>query len=967
MLAPDKVIKRTGGVVRFDKARITDAIMKAASSLGGTDGIRAEELSDTVSGILVEKFGNTPPKIEDIQNTVEKVLIEAGHAATAKAYILYRNERDSLRKKTKVRRTVKKKTNTTDAHLLVESDTHSEYAEWDKSAIRDTLVKETDISAKEAREIAAIVEKRVLQSGVSKIGTSLIRELINNELFERGKRLALSNQSSYGISKTDLENLIFSKSQENSNITANNPEAINFSLAETVLKKYALDHVFSRDVAEAHKTGAVHIHDLGHPTRYYSYADNSVVSIFLFDNNIPTTRKVCMSDLWRDTKADVISVDGMEIKLVEGLLVGDIHGVTKIAKVMRHKNTQKMLEVVVGSASVTVTADHPFIVFPNSNCLESEATTVPTQNLLVGQYAAISIHKDVDQKNNDGMSSTALKFQHVPCGYSASQVVSVKEVEYRNEYVYDITTESSTFICNDIYVHNCSGHSIEYIKKYGLKLGNLDTSSAPAKYARVLTGHINTFLASIQAYYAGALGLGAVNVLYAPYLEGLSDTEIYQEAQNLIFSCAQNAFSKGGQVAFSDHNVHFGVPPHLKNVKAIGPGGIYTGKTYADYEDLSNKFLRCMLQVWDEGDMYGHMMAFPKADIHINEDTFSNPEHNKLFKYACEIASRNGLPYFVFDRDGVSISMCCRLKSKVPQDVLDRPEMQNFCGFQNVTINLPQCAYKAGKGNFKELLSEIDKAIDICIQAHLQKKNYVAQLMTAPNLPLWEMGKPSCNGVPYVDLNKATYIVGLIGLNECMQYMVGKELHEGDSVVRKGLNVVSHMYYALKEYGNKYGLNFTLEESPAESASRRFSRVDLKNFPESADYIRGNIKNDDTHYTNSIHLRADAPVDLITRIKTQAKFHNLIESGAIIHAFVGENRPSAKSIEKLVELTWRKTNAAQITISPEFTICKKCHKMIPGMQVRCGSCGAENISSVKRVANNKNGTWNLDRIKQLKE
>ena len=53
----------------------------------------------------------------------------------------------------------------------------------------------------------------------------------------------------------------------------------------------------------------------------------------------------------------------------------------------------------------------------------------------------------------------------------------------------------------------CSSHSLEYIKKYGLRLGNLDTASAPAKHARTLTGHLNTFLASLQAYYAGALGL----------------------------------------------------------------------------------------------------------------------------------------------------------------------------------------------------------------------------------------------------------------------------------------------------------------------------------------------------------------------------------------------------------------------------------------------------------------------------
>ncbi len=57
----------------------------------------------------------------------------------------------------------------------------------------------------------------------------------------------------------------------------------------------------------------------------------------------------------------------------------------------------------------------------------------------------------------------------------------------------------------------------------------------------------------------------------------------------------------------------------------------------------------------------------------------------------------------------------------------------------------------------------------------------------------------------------------------------------------------------------------------------------------------------------------------------QAKFHVLIESGAIIHAFVGEERPPAESILALVRKTFENTKAAQLTICPEFTICNDCH------------------------------------------
>ena len=91
-----RIKKRDGSVVGFDQSKITAAIWKAARSVGGKDKSHAQILSDKVVQEL-EKL-NTTPSVEQIQDTVEKVLIEAGHAATAKAYILYRQQRSELRK-----------------------------------------------------------------------------------------------------------------------------------------------------------------------------------------------------------------------------------------------------------------------------------------------------------------------------------------------------------------------------------------------------------------------------------------------------------------------------------------------------------------------------------------------------------------------------------------------------------------------------------------------------------------------------------------------------------------------------------------------------------------------------------------------------------------------------------------------------------------------------------------------------
>jgi len=94
-----QVVKRTGAVVPFRKERITNAIYRAAVAVGGRDRSIAEGLADQVVAMLEE---TTPPDhiptVEEIQDVVEKVLIENGRARTAKAYILYRDERARQRK-----------------------------------------------------------------------------------------------------------------------------------------------------------------------------------------------------------------------------------------------------------------------------------------------------------------------------------------------------------------------------------------------------------------------------------------------------------------------------------------------------------------------------------------------------------------------------------------------------------------------------------------------------------------------------------------------------------------------------------------------------------------------------------------------------------------------------------------------------------------------------------------------------
>ncbi len=93
------IIKRTGELVSFDPEKITLAIYRSAAAVGGHNRELSENLTNQVIEIINVAYSEKMlPTVESIQNIVEKILIENGHAKTAKAYIIYRAQRNEMRK-----------------------------------------------------------------------------------------------------------------------------------------------------------------------------------------------------------------------------------------------------------------------------------------------------------------------------------------------------------------------------------------------------------------------------------------------------------------------------------------------------------------------------------------------------------------------------------------------------------------------------------------------------------------------------------------------------------------------------------------------------------------------------------------------------------------------------------------------------------------------------------------------------
>jgi ribonucleoside-triphosphate reductase len=492
--------------------------------------------------------------------------------------------------------------------------------------------------------------------------------------------------------------------------------------------------------------------------------------------------------------------------------------------------------------------------------------------------------------------------------------------------------------CGDFHLHDlgmidrpyCSGNSLEYIKKFGLNLPNALSIAKPAKHPEVLIGQMIKFSAALQGTFAGAIGWDAVNLFLAPYLVGIDDKRLEQLAQILIFEYAQQAVARGGQSIFSDLNIYWEVPKHFADVPAIGPGGSFTGNVYDDYMEEAQRFAQALFKVYYHGDAYGRPFFFPKPQVHITERLFKTDGYEEFLNQVAEVSSEMGNPYYVFDRgDTAKISECCRLAFKLEESDFNdakTPWKMRYSAMQNITFNLPRVAYEAN-GNDDILFELLRRRMELAVKGQVEKRNFITRLLDMRNKGPLGLLAMDTDGEPYYRLYRATFLFGMVGLNEMVQYHTGFELHESREAFKFGLKVIAFMKKTSEELGKRYGMKFVLEQTPAESTAYRMAMLDLEHYPAQArTTVKGDLNSNELYYTNSTYLNVSSQISPIERVKKEGMFHPLIEAGSLTHIWLGESRPHPESISNFVLKTFKNTTNDQIAFSPEFTSCLDCGK-----------------------------------------
>jgi len=481
------------------------------------------------------------------------------------------------------------------------------------------------------------------------------------------------------------------------------------------------------------------------------------------------------------------------------------------------------------------------------------------------------------------------------------------------------------------------------------------SKSGPAGSLRVAVTHLAKWLGIIQGEFSGGQGYDYITTFLAPYVRGLSQKEIEQSMQCLIFETNQIFAARGGQVPFTSISCAPTVPEGLLNIPAIGPHGKNIG-IYGDYKEECLKLFDALTEVYIQGDYNGKLFAFPKHEVKIKKEWLKEFEPSYL-KIMEEVATM-GTPYFLnmcpdWMPDEIH-SQCCRKflsgNQILSQCIVDPEKRKNaniwenyvtIGSLQSVSLNLPRYAYMSN--NEDDYIRILGEKMELSARILKKKWDLMERRLKTGHLPLCS-GK--IKGNPIFKLREQNLSIGFTGLNESVKSMTGFELHEHDTAYNLGKKILEYMVAKCNTITERDGVSYSLWEQPGESSSGRFARLDLKHFPKKA-IPQSSGKS--AYYTNSGHFRYDADIPLSERIRKQGDYHPIVNGGVITHIWLGEQKPDIHALWELTKNICLNTNTAYFAYTTDFIYCPSCRKMYRGSQFTCPQCYSEDVKVYSRV------------------
>jgi ribonucleoside-triphosphate reductase len=986
-----KIRKRDGSVVLFQKDKIAEAIWKSVKAVGGTDQDKAHYLADFVVEQLEQKYGEGGiPGVEEIQDLVEKTLIEKGHAKTAKAFILYRKSHEELRDIKGLFDTIE----SVDDYLslndwMVKENSNMGFSLQGLNNYIATKI----ISNYWVRRIYPEAIRKAHEEGeihVHDLGTlgaycfddkTKILTETGWKLFKdvkTGERVATKN-----LKTEKLEFQVpYDKQVYNYNGEMYSFEGRSVSLLVTpehrllVRRKHKKDWEFVNPPEfkygmefdkkvnwEGHKVEHYKIPFIAGGNRKKEMGSFKIkeylelMGWYISEGSayIPSDGdyRISIAQSYKKYREEICNLlDKMKLSY-NNTSKFNIHlhskelyyhlkqlGISKekyIPNYIKELNSDLIKTFLIalfkGDGSFS-SKGKLRKYYTNSERL---AEDVVECLLKIGLCGTIS-----ERKNKKGYI-ISVETKHLTPIYRRP----VKKEKY-NGKVYDFSVKNGTLVVmregKVVVSGNCVGWDLKDLLMTGFRGVPGKVESKPPKHLRTALGQMVNFFYTLQGETAGAQAFSNFDTLLAPYVryDGLDYHTLKQAMQEFLFNLAVPT-RVGFQTPFTNITMDLKVPDYMKN-EHVAIGGEFKKETYGEFQKEMDMINMAFAEGMIEGDASGRVFTFPIPTYNITKDfDWDNPNYNVIW----EMTAKYGIPYFSnFINSDMkpedARSMCCRLR-------LDQAELRKRGGglFGSnpqtgsvgvVTVNLPRIGFTAvSEDDFFKKLGNLMELSKESLEIKRKSLERFTELGLYPYAKFYLRNVHARFGESWKNHFST---IGLLGMNEAiMNFMPGENIttEKGRKFAEKTL---LFMRERLEEYQKETNSIYNLEATPGEGTTYRFARKDKKQFG------RIIVANEDAvregrapYYTNSTQLPVNYTNDLFKALELQDPLQTLYTGGTVFHGFIGE-KMQKEHVKLLVKKIAENFALPYFTITPTFSICPV-HGYLAGDHEYCPKCDEE--------------------------
>jgi ribonucleoside-triphosphate reductase len=248
------------------------------------------------------------------------------------------------------------------------------------------------------------------------------------------------------------------------------------------------------------------------------------------------------------------------------------------------------------------------------------------------------------------------------------------------------------------------------------------------------------------------------------------------------------------------------------------------------------------------------------------------------------------------------------------------------------TINLPRAAYlvKNMEGDKEQnFLNHIDGLLSLCRRQMKIKRNFLEDLTEKGLYPYSKFYLRNIKQRTGTYWTNHFNTVGVLGAHEAMLNLIGKGI-DSDEGQRISINLLNYIRDKIVRFQDEDNQIYNLEATPGESTTYRFAKKDLKDF---GDIITSGCKSA-PYYTNSTQMPVDFTNDIFTALDIQDQFQTLYTGGCTFHGFLGESIDNPIVCKKLVRKIAENYKLPYFSITPTFSICPT-HGYISGEHKTC--------------------------------